>query len=63
MERYQYIVELEDKIEDLKERISELETKNDRLTSLLDDIKRSLSIIDDDINDYDREKGKEYGRQ
>ena len=37
----------------LKERIDELVIEKDRLVSLLDDIRRSLSIIDDDINDYD----------
>lgn len=56
MEKDQYIAELEDKIEVLKETIGELVMEKDRLTSLLDDIKRSLSIIDDDINNYDRNK-------
>lgn len=40
----------------LKEEIDELVQEKDRLISLLDDIKRSLSIIDDDINDYDKER-------
>lgn len=40
----------------LKEEISELVREKDRLISLLDDIRRSLSIIDDDINDYDRHR-------
>lgn len=38
----------------LKEEIGELVMEKDRLTSLLDDIRRSLSIIDDDIKDYER---------
>ena len=40
----------------LKEEIGELVQEKDRLTSLLDDIRRSLSIIDDDINDYDMDR-------
>lgn len=40
----------------LKEEIGELVTEKDRLTSLLDDIRGNLSIIDDDIKDYDRNK-------
>lgn len=40
----------------LKEEISELVREKDRLISLLDDIRRSLSIIDDDINDYDKKR-------
>lgn len=40
----------------LKEEIGELVQDKDRLISLLDDIRRSLSIIDDDINDYDKKR-------
>lgn len=40
----------------LKEEIGELVMEKDRLTSLLDDIIGNLSIIDDDIKDYDRNK-------
>ena len=40
----------------LKEEIGELVQEKDRLISLLDDIRRSLSIIDDDINDYDKKR-------
>lgn len=40
----------------LKEEIGELVQEKDRLTSLLDDIKGNLSIIDDDIKDYDRNR-------
>ena len=40
----------------LKEEISEFVREKDRLISLLDDIRRSLSIIDDDINDYDKKR-------
>lgn len=40
----------------LKEEIGDLVMEKDRLTNLLDDIKRSLGIIDDDIKDYDRNK-------
>lgn len=38
----------------LKERIGELVIEKDRLISLLDDIRRGLGIIEDDINNYDR---------
>lgn len=40
----------------LKEEIGELVMEKDRLTSLLDDIKGNLSIIDDDIKAYDRNR-------
>lgn len=50
------IEEYKEENANLKERIGELVIEKDRLISLLDDIRRSLSIIDDDINDYDREK-------
>ena len=40
----------------LKETIGDLVIEKDRLVSLLDDIRRGLSMIDDDINDYDRNK-------
>lgn len=50
------IEQLKEKIEALQEQINDLLTERDRLEDLLDDIRRSLSIIDDDINDYDRKR-------
>lgn len=48
------IEQLKEKIEELQKQVDELLTERYRLVSLLDDIRRSLSIIDDDINDYYR---------
>ena len=50
------IEQLKEKIEELQKQVNELLTERYRLVSLLDDIKRNLSIIDDDINDYDRNR-------
>lgn len=50
------IEQLKEKIEELQEQVNTLLTERDRLEGLLDDIRRSLSIIDDDINDYDRKR-------
>ena len=50
------IEQLKEKIEELQEQVNDLLTERDRLVSLLDDIRRSLSIINDDINDYDRNR-------
>ena len=50
------IEQYEEENANLKEEISELVREKDRLISLLDDIRRSLSIIDDDINDYDKKR-------
>ena len=40
----------------LKEEIGELVREKDRLISLLDDIQGNLSIINDYIKDYDRNR-------
>lgn len=40
----------------LKEEISELVREKDRLISLLDDIQGNLSVINDYIKDYDRNR-------
>lgn len=40
----------------LKEEIGELVQEKDRLTSLLDDIKWNLSVIDDYVKDYDKNR-------
>ena len=50
------IEQYEEENANLKEEIGELVKEKDRLISLLDDIRRSLSIIDDDINDYDKKR-------
>ena len=50
------IEQYEEENANLKEEIGELVREKDRLISLLDDIRRSLSIIDDDINDYDKKR-------
>lgn len=50
------IEQYEEENANLKEEIGELVKEKDRLISLLDDIRRSLSIIDDDINDYDMDR-------
>lgn len=50
------IKQYEEENANLKEEIGELVQEKDRLISLLDDIRRSLSIIDDDINDYDKKR-------
>lgn len=50
------IEQLQEKIEELQEQVNDLLTERDRLVSLLDDIQRSLSIINDDINDYYRKQ-------
>ena len=50
------IEQLQEKIEELQEQVNDLLTERDRLVSLLDDIQRSLSIINDDINDYYRKR-------
>ena len=50
------VEQYEEENANLKEEIGELVMEKDRLTSLLDDIRRSLSAIDDDINDYDKNK-------
>ena len=50
------IEQLKEKIEELQKQVNELLTERDRLVDLLDDIKRSLSIINDDINDYYRNR-------
>ena len=50
------IEKYEEENANLKEEIGELVQEKDRLISLLDDIRRSLSIIDDDINDYDKKR-------
>ena len=50
------IEQYEEENANLKEEIGELVQEKDRLISLLDDIRRSLSIIDDDINDYDKKR-------
>ena len=46
------IEQLQKKIEELQKQVNTLLTAGYRLVGLLDDIKRSLSIINDDINDY-----------
>lgn len=50
------IEQLKEKIEELQKRVNDLLTERYRLVGLLDDIRRSLSIINDDINDYDRKR-------
>lgn len=50
------VKQYEEENANLKEEIGELVQEKDRLISLLDDIRRSLSIIDDDINDYDKKR-------
>ena len=50
------IEQLKEKIEELQKQINDLLTEKDRLEGLLDDIRRGLSIIDDDINDYYRNR-------
>lgn len=40
----------------LKEEIGDLVMEKDRLTSLLDDVKGNLSVINDYIKDYDRNR-------
>lgn len=50
------IEQLKEKIEELQKQVNNLLTEGYRLVGLLDDIKRSLSIINDDINDYYRNR-------
>ena len=50
------IEQLQKKIEELQEQVNNLLTEGYRLVGLLDDIKRSLSIINDDIDDYYRNR-------
>ena len=50
------IEQLQEKIEGLQKQVNNLLTEGYRLVGLLDDIKRSLSIINDDINDYYRKR-------
>ena len=50
------IEQLQEKIEELQKQVNNLLTERYRLVGLLDDIQRSLSIINDDIKDYDRNR-------
>jgi hypothetical protein len=50
------IEQLQKKIEELQEQVNDLLTERYRLVSLLDDIQRSLSIINNDIDDYHRNR-------
>lgn len=50
------IEQLKEKIEELQEQVDNLLAERDRLVSLLDDIQRGLSIINDDIDDYYRNR-------
>ena len=59
-EREAMLTEMVEKYEEenalLKEEIDELVQEKDRLTSILDDIKGNLSVINDYVKDYDRNR-------
>ena len=59
-DREAMLTELVEKFEEenanLKEEIGELVREKDRLISLLDDIQGNLSVINDYIKDYDRNR-------
>lgn len=50
------IEKYEEENANLKEEIGELVREKDRLISLLDDIQGNLSVINDYIKDYDRNR-------
>lgn len=50
------IEKYEEENANLREEIGELVKEKDRLISLLDDIRGNLSVINDYIKDYDRNK-------
>ena len=50
------VKQYEEENANLKEEIDELVQEKDRLISLLDDIKGNLSVINDYVKDYDRNR-------